>query len=43
MGCGRKKARYKNRKEAERHGAISYGKTSFTVRKRKGGWSAYEK
>jgi len=43
MGCGRKKATYKTKKAAERHGAITYGSGNYTVRKRKGGWSAYEK
>jgi hypothetical protein len=43
MPCKRKKATYKTKSAAKRHGAITYGKGSYVVRKKKGGYSAYKK
>lgn len=43
MPCGRIKPAFRNKSLAKRHGAITYGEGQFTVRKKKGGWSAYPK
>ena len=42
MPCGRAKPKFKTKSSATRHGAITYGKGHYSVRKRKGGWSAYK-
>jgi len=43
MPCGKKIPKYDSKKAATRHGAITYGKDKFTVRKVKDGWKAYKK
>jgi hypothetical protein len=41
MSC--KKPTYSTKKAAKRHGAITYGKDKYNVRKVKGGYKAYKK
>jgi hypothetical protein len=43
MPCGKTKAKFKTKSAATRHGAITYGKGHYSVRKVKGGYSAYKK
>jgi len=43
MPCGKKIPKYDTKKAATRHGAITYGKGNFSVRKVKGGYKAYKK
>jgi len=43
LPCGREKPTYKTKKDAKRHGAITYGKGKYYVRKVKRGWKAYRK
>ena len=43
MPCNRKKPTYSSKKDAKRHGAISYGKGNYQVRKVKDGYKAYKK
>jgi len=38
-----RKPRYKTKKAAKRHGAITYGSRRYIVRRVKGGWIAYRK
>jgi hypothetical protein len=43
MPCGKKRPVYGSRGDARRHGAITYGRGKFTVRKVTGGYTAYER
>lgn len=43
MPCRRRKATYKTKKQAQRHGAITYGSGNYYVKKVVGGWRAYKK
>lgn len=41
MGCGRRKPKFATKGDAKKHGAMTYGRGAYAVRKVKGGWKTY--